>query len=472
MEQKKGLRKLGSNIIIFTIGSFASKMMNYFMLPFYTSILTQAEYGTFDIIATTSNLLYPFTTLLITEATMRFALDKKYDSAKVFSLSIIVSFTGFFIYLIFSPLILLSKLYNVYYLHFVMYHLFVTIHTLISQFTKGIEETKKYAFSGIIGTVFTLSSNFVFMLLLGWSLKGYFISFYIGSLISIVYLLFSCRLWNYISRIKRKDAALLREMLRYSLPIMPNSISWWISTSSDKYFISYFVGMEALGLYSISYKIPSLMTVFTTIFFNAWNISAVEEFGTKESNQRFSQVYSWFFSVIFLLSSVIILLSKFISMIMFSEEFFDAWRFIPFLIVAYVFHDLSAYIGSIYTASKKTEMLFISTLIGACVNIVLNIIFIAKWAAIGAAITTLISYCVVWLVRTMDTRKYGIIDCSLLKDGICILLLLCEMIIVFLDKRYSFTLAMAIVVMIMLIIRPSLRDLLKSINMRSKSKKS
>ena len=123
---KGGLRKLGTNIIIFAIGNFASKMMNYFLLPFYTSILSQTEYGVYDIVITTVNLLYPIFSLLITEATMRFTLDKEYNSKKVFTLSFIVTTIGFGFYLLMSPLILLSKSYGDYYLYFVIYQLFLS----------------------------------------------------------------------------------------------------------------------------------------------------------------------------------------------------------------------------------------------------------------------------------------------------------------------------------------------------------
>lgn len=463
MEQKKGLRKLGSNIIIFTIGSFASKMMNYFLLPFYTSILTQAEYGVYDIVATTSNLLYPFTTLLITEATMRFTLDREYDRKKVFTLSVVVTGIGFLVFVICSPLILLSQAYKAYYIHFLLYHFFVTLHTLVAQYSKGIEETKKYALSGIIGTAVTITSNILLMVYWDFGLEGYFVSYYIGAFASSIYLFVGCKIWKYILGIGKRDYVLLKEMLKYSLPIMPNAISWWISTSSDKYLIGYFVGVNAVGLYSIAYKIPSLMTVFTTIFFNAWQITAVEDFGTPIASKRYSQVYNWLFSIIFALSSVIILMSKIITKILFSEAFFDAWRYIPFLVAAYVFHDLSAYIGSIYTAAKKTEMLFVSTLIGAGVNLILNIFFIAKWGAIGAAITTLISYFVVWLIRLFDTKKLMVIEYAVKKNIISIVLLMIEMIIIFSDFKYSIMFGIISVILILFINRYGLLNILENL---------
>lgn len=79
-------------------------------------------------------------------------------------------------------------------------------------------------------------------------LVGYFLATIIGTLFSIVYLWIRCDLSQNFCRIEKRDVALFKEMLRYSIPIMPNALSWWISTSSDKYIISYFSGSCRNGI--------------------------------------------------------------------------------------------------------------------------------------------------------------------------------------------------------------------------------
>ena len=434
------LKKLGGNILIFAIGSFACKLMGYVMLPFYTSVLSQAEYGAYDIVLTTSNLLMPIFTLLITEATFRFALDKENDSRKVFTLSVYTVSVGLLVYVAFSPLILLSKAYKQYYLHFIIYHVLSTLHTLLSQYCKGISKTKEYAVCGIIGTAVILFSNVLLMSVLHMGLMGYFISSYLGTIFSCIYLAIKCDILHSIVPITKKDSPLFVSMLRYSIPIMPNSISWWISTSSDKYIISWFAGQDQVGLYSVAYKIPSLMTMFTTIFFSAWQISSVDDFGSEESKYMFSTVYKMFFSVVVLVSCGIIVFSKIITSILFAQSYFDAWRFVPYLVVAYVFHDLAAFMGSIYTAGKNTKMLFYSTLAGAGINIVLNCVFISRYGAVGGAITTLISYFAVYVIRRTDIKRIMEFQIGGKRNTICLALLCLEMIICELGSKISFVL--------------------------------
>lgn len=448
MQKKTGIHKLGSNVLIFSIGSFASKLMGYFLLPFYTNILSKAEYGIYDIIITTVNLVFPIFTLLITESTMRFALDNSEDRRKVFSLSGLVMILGFMAALVVSPLILLSPTYKAFYLFFVIYYAVLAFHTFVTQFAKGIEETKKFAVSGIIGTAVTLTLNILLMAVIKLGLTGFFISAIAGMIASSIYLWFTCKMNRYIMRPQKSDFPLVKQMLGFSVPIMPNSLSWWISTSSDKYIISYVIGAAETGLYSVAYKIPSLMTVFSSIFLSAWQISSVEEFGTEKSREFYSKMYRYFFTFLVMVSSVIIAFVKQISSILFSKGFYAAWSFVPTLVVAYLFHDLAAFIGSVYTSSKKTKMLFYSTTLGAGLNIVLNIFIIPSMGGLGGAMTTLISYFVVWVIRIFDTSKIMKINFDTKTDILCLVLVVAQMILVTVGIPHSFVISLLIIVLL------------------------
>jgi len=465
-----GVKKLGKNIVIFSIGSFASKLAGYLLLPFYTSILSTAEYGIYDIVLTTVNLLFPIVTLLITEATMRFSLEKETDKRKVFSISLLILLFGMIAMLAISPVILLSSVYKKYYIYFVIYFILNAVSTLIAQFVKGIERTKEYAVSGIIGTVVSLTFNILLMAVIRLGLTGHFIATFIGSIISSAYLWIKCDLSKYLTPVKKTDKPLIREMINYSIPIMPNSLSWWVSTSSDKYIISFFFGATAIGLYSVAYKIPSLMTVFSSIFLSAWQISAVEEFGSEKSIKFHRQVYEYFITFLIIVSSVIITFTKLLSKILFANEFYNAWNLVPMLVLAYVFHDLAAFVGSVYTSSKKTKMLFTSTLFGAILNIVLNIIIIPCYGAIGGAFTTLVSYFAVFVIRMIDIRKIMIIDTKILKNSICLLLLCVQVFMITLDYKFSFIISIAVFLVICVLRLSTILEILSRLTDTVKTK--
>ena len=232
---------------------------------------------------------------------------------------------------------------------------------------------------------------------------------------------------------------------------MPNAISWWVSTSSDKYIIQYTHGVAQTGLYAAAYKIPSLMTVFTSVFLSAWQISAVEDFGTEKSIRLYTKVYRYFFACLLTVCAAVVAFAKLATTVLFDEKFHAAWTFVPLLVLAYLFHDLASFIGSVYTASKKTKMLFWSTAAGALVNIGLNILLIPRYGASGAALTTFLSYFLVWAIRFFDTRKILRLPYRYLSEGISLLLVIAETIVITWNFPHAFLCGVVIFAVILIL---------------------
>lgn len=398
-------KKLIKNTALITVGNFASKLLTFFLLPLYTAILTTAEYGIADLMTTTVNLMTPFFTLIISEAVMRFALDRECDKRQVFSIGLFVTLFGTVIMLIFSPLIRFSSDLKPYYVLFILYYFVTALQTVLSQFLKGIEKVTVYAFSGVLHTMTFIAFNILFLVVLKIGINGYLLSMILSNAITILYLVLGGKLWKYIISPKQISQALTRKMLQYSVPMIPNSLSWWVSNSSDKYMLTFFCGVGATGVYSVSQRIPSLFAIISTIFISSWQISAIDDFGSQESIDFYSRIYRIYSTFNILALSGLILLTKPLAKFLFSKSFFDGWQFVPVLLMAFLFQAMSSYLGTIYTSAKKTKMLFVSTIIAAITNIVLNAILIPALGAQGAALATFASYFIIWLIRLIDTRK-------------------------------------------------------------------
>ena len=128
------------------------------------------------------------------------------------------------------------------------------------------------------------------------------------------------------------------------------------------------------------------------------------------------------------------------------------------LIFAFVFNSLSSLIGTIYTATKKTSVLFYSTLAAACVNIALNIILIPCYGLYGAAFATLVSYVCVWLIRALLAKKQmekGFID----RNSLIILVLIAFQIVIELSSlEYKMFLSFVIVLLVIAAAYKKLRN--------------
>ena len=282
--------KLGKNIAFITIGNFASKILSFLMVPFYTAYLSTQEFGISDLMTTTINLIMPFFTILLSESLLRFALDKNYDRKTVFTTGLVVASIGTLAFLCFSPLALLYDKLGEYYVLFVGYYIVVAFHNIFAYFTRGIDKVFVYSLSGVVQTLVFLGFNIVLIGVLKTGVRGYLLSMIIGTVVSIIILFLGAKLYKYIS-LSSFSKSVLREMVGYSMPMIPNSISWWVSNSSDKYILTIFSGLSITGIYSMSQRIPSVFAVVSTIFMGAWQISAVEDFGSDESRKFFSDVY-------------------------------------------------------------------------------------------------------------------------------------------------------------------------------------
>lgn len=409
-------KKLTRNTIIFSIGTFAQKAFAFVFTPFYTSVLTTKDYGVADFLATFCSMLWPVLTLLINEAVLRFCFDKKVEQKQVVSIGIYVNLFGILLLILFSPLLLLSNTLKDYALLFVLYYTTYSINSFFSYALRGIGKEKMFAISGLINTVFTIIFNIIFLLVFKLGVKGYLLSFIMAFLLTSIIQSISTNILKYIVRIDKIDLSLLKKMMKYSFPLIPNSVSWWINNSADKLFIISMCGAAANGLVSVAYKIPSIINVFSSIFNNAFQISAFEQDDDEKKQQFFSGLYGLYSAFCISLGFGLIIFLKVLCKILFAKDFYQAYIYCPLLIYAVIFQILASFYGTIYTSCKKTKMVFVSSVVAAVANIILNWLLIKSIGAIGAVAATCISSAIMWIVRVVDTRKFMPINVNWLKE--------------------------------------------------------
>ena len=173
---------------------------------------------------------------------------------------------------------------------------------------------------------------------------------------------------------------------------------------SDRYFVKYMLGDSANGLYAAAYKVPTILTLVATIFLDAWQISAVTEHKSEERNSFYSNIFKTFQGGVFVVGSLLIITAKLVTKILLAESYYDSWQYIPVLIFATVFISFVTFLGNIYLAEKKNVATLLTTLVGAVLNLILNYFLIKQMGAQGAAVATLISYVVVFVIRAVDIK--------------------------------------------------------------------
>lgn len=402
---------LFSNTVLFFVSSFSSKFLVFLLMPIYTAVLSPAENSDVSLMMQTANLLIPLVSLGIANSIIRFGLDEKYSKRTVFTTGVFTLGAGYLLLIAAFPLLNRVEFIHKYIWMLYLYLLMSCSRTLVQQFVRAKTYTKLYAFDGIMATVNTLILVCVFLLKFHWGAMGYIAAIIGADFLSVVFLSVVTSVWRYFD-ISKLNKEVAKEMLKYCLPLIPASIAWWITNVSDRYLVAYFCGNTVNGIYDISYKLPSIINVFATIFLEAWQISAVKESGEKHTSRFFGNVFKAYQSVVFIGGAGIILLCKPLIKLLADDAYFEAWTFVPVLIMATIFACFSTFMTSIYMVEKRGGLNLATMSAGAVANIALNLLLIPKIGAQGAAIATFASYVLVFGLRAVNTRKFININIS------------------------------------------------------------
>lgn len=407
-------KKLAANTVIFAIGSFGSKILTLLLTRLYTYNLQPSDNSTKELLEITANFLIPVITFSITDAVIRYGLDEDYNNKEVFSSACIVDLCGFIILLAFSPLIGLIPFTKGFLWYLIFYIISSSVHLLFAQFARARGKVKLFAFDGILATLTLFISNIILIGILKMGVTGFMISVALSDSISAVFLFLVQRLWRFFD-IKDVKKGMTEKMLHFSIPLIPTAVLWIITGFSDRLFIRYIqgpketTGAAAAGIYGISSKIPNLISTVSTIFFQAWNMSAIMENKSNDKGKFYENIFSAYCSMMFIATAGIITFVRLLSAILIdSSQYGDykkAYIYTPILAIAVLFMCYNQFLSSVYTASQKTTHSFWTALIAAGLNIVLNYFLIIKWGIMGAVVATFMSYFVCYLIRIYDARK-------------------------------------------------------------------
>lgn len=396
--RKKYLLK---NTAILTISNFATKILSFFLIPLYTGILSTSEYGIYDLVGTSVSLLFPIFTANIIDAVMRFSMDEKCSKNDIGRIGLIYVFRSNLFFLFLLTILSFTGKFNAinqYFIFIVLYYFTSSMASFMVQYAKGCEQVKDMGIAGVLSTICTIFFNVLFLVILRIGLKGFFLASILS--LSITNLYYILRL-DIVSRFKTGlfDKKLEKEMLSYCVPLVATTLSWWVNSSSDKYIVSYICGVSANGLLSIAYKLPNIMNMLQNIFTQAWQISAVKEYGNDETSRFYGNTFRIVNLLMCAACSWLIVLTRPLAGILFSNDFYDAWKFVPFLLLSSVINCASGILGPILGASMNSKALMNSALVGAVINLVLNIFLVKVIGVQGVTIATTISSFVIFFVR-------------------------------------------------------------------------
>lgn len=443
---------LAGNIALFSVSNFVSKILVFLLVPLYTNVLSTAEYGIADIMQVTLLLLVPAVTVNMGEAALRFGIERVNKRGSILRIGTK--------YLLYADLIVLfvcalascivAKSVRLYIILFIPLFIVNSLYEYLILYFQGCEMVPVVVIGSVTSTVVMILSNIVFLLVIKIGLNGYILSQIIAFLFAGIVMLLVGRLgmddFTYDN-----DKALDKEMVAYGIPMIAYSTGSWINNAADRYIVALICGSAANGVYGVAYKIPAILMVFQRIFAQAWQMSATKSYTDEKSTEFFTTMYKAYNTFMVVGCSVLILCVRPVAAFLFRKEFYDAWRFVPPLLISVIFGALTGFLGSICLAYKDSKAMGIATGFGALINVILNLLTVPTFGALGAAWATAVSYCTMCFMAYLFVRKYVKLKNNIGKEIISYLLLCVEAIIMIASVRNVYVIC-AIVVMILIAI--------------------
>lgn len=403
MNEKKNLIK---NTIIITIGKISTQIITFLLLPLYTRELSTEEYGIYDLLITISVFLLPFVTCLLEESMFRFLIDAKdeLDKKKIITQTVICLLINTTFYSIIGAIVVTITKYE-YGMLFILYIISSVLISLSNALARGTGKFKLYSIANFITGIIIVISNLTLILKLNMGMKSLFISTIAANIISFTLVFLKLKGYQYV-KINLFDRKLTKTMIKYSLPLVPNSISWSIINVSDRIVITNVLGSAANGIYAIAAKFPSILSAFYGYFSTAWKESASRNVKKEDKDNYYNEIL---IDIKRIMTAVLVCMIAFMPIlfsILIADEYNEAYKYIPLLIVAAYFHIIAEFYGGIFVAFKDTKILGKTTFIGALVNLIINIILIKSIGIYAAVISTAVSNLYMMIYRRTIVKKY------------------------------------------------------------------
>lgn len=399
--------ELVKNTLILGLGTILSKTMSFILLPLYTIYLTPSEYGTFDLIVSYVWYLAPLLTIQLEWSAFRFLIDARNDEEEkkrvISNITIIITILSLAYVLLSYCISLFIKIPHfepVLLLGVSMIFMNVTL-----QFARGLGVNKKFAIANVLTGASMLLAVSVFVIIAGWGMRGAIISTVLANVITTVYLVASLKLHRYV-RPSYFEKIYQKKLIRYSSPLVPEGVSWWVVNASDRTIISLVIGTAANGIYAAANRYAMIFGAIFSVFNMSWNESASMHINDNDRDHFFSETSNAMIKFFGSLGIVMIAFLPPVFNFLINQQFAEAYVYVPILVLGAFFHAISGLYSSIYVAKKLTKQIARTTIVAALVNLIINLALISSIGIYAAAVSTATAYLFLAIYRHYDVKKY------------------------------------------------------------------
>lgn len=419
-------KKVLENSFFYIFSSLLVKAMGFLLLPIYTLFLTPDDYGVTNLVMGFLNVATFIVAFSLYSAVIRFYAEYNENQRKlkrlygtVIIFVFISGITSLIVGLIFKNIVVSIffegiQFYPIVFIAFLSL-VFISLYTLHQSMLQGMQQGKKLAKLNLIVFISTAALKILFIGFFKLGAVGFLLAQLIVNIIYFFYVVIDLKKNDLVEW--TIDLPILKETLKYSIPLMPHNLSTRIASLASRVFINTSGTLANVGLYSIAMQFGNLIDVvqvavnraFQPWFYEMMNNNDEE---SKKEAVNLSYLLLVFYSLIYM---GIGLFSQEVVILMTNDNYIMAWTVIPILVIGFSIKSMYYfYVNVIMFYKQAARKLFISTIIGSLMDIFLAYLLVPRFGIYGSAVAfvlakLIIVTIVVYLSKLYDDVGYRVI---------------------------------------------------------------
>ena len=364
------------------------------MVPLYTFFVKErSDFGYYDLCLTVIFLIMPFVTLQLRDGAFRFLLETHDRNQRTRIITFIYRTLLTSIVLSLVATIMLAMFTSIAYVWYCLLLLIaMSLFEVIAQVARGLGNNKDFVAAGIISSLSIGVFSIVLVAFCGMGIKGIFLANILARFAALVYL--ECRLHIVATYFKFNITIgqVGRDILKYSLPLLPGSLCWWLTGSSDRWFINHFLGLDVNGVYAVAFRFNGIILTLSTIFYQAWQETAILQYNSPDRDKFFSKMFNSYVGLLAILLTAYTFTLKMFYPIIVDANYQESASYLYPMGISAVIFSLAAFFDMGYQCAKDTPRTLPAIILAAIVNIVCNYLLVQQLGVYGAIATSIISY--------------------------------------------------------------------------------
>mgnify|MGYP005761705669 CR=1 FL=1 len=391
---------------IYFVGNVLTKLVSFFLLPLYTTHIPPNQSGYFDLSYSVLSVLVPIVFLEIWSAIMRYTFDynDEEDQFKVLFNGMLIFIGSLIIFTIGA--FTLGSFIQIDYLPYVfLYGVFTALQTCYSYIVRTYGYNITFAISGIIGSIINSLSNIIMILIFHMQITSLYLASIFGLFVQVIIMEWKMKVFSHFS-FRLFDKNLIKQMIIFSLPLALNTACFWFLSGYNRVGISNLLGLDATGVYSIAAKFTYVIGLVSNCFSLAWQELVYSMGNRNEEKSKLYSVASNYY-IKFLMFGLLLLLPlvQLVFPLFVKNQYMSAYSLIPLYLLATVASIYSGFLGNIFSAEKKNNIIFNSTIVAAIVNVSLFHILVSVLGIQAANIALFCGFFVNIIMRLLLLRQ-------------------------------------------------------------------